>query len=295
MREKDLLFVAPSEESGHYWHGKAPAWSTTKDRLQAKGEETMKPAESNSCKNRRSRPERPLSERLNTRLASYAAAASAAGVGMLATATAANARIVYTPAYIVIDVDSPLPLDLNHDGINDFSLRYSVFAVGSVKNVRPAQAGNAILGMSLFYLGYRSGTLCKIAVARQAGDRIGAGSRFGPYNTLFFSSTHGACGEFEKGNARYLGLEFTVNGQKHFGWARVNLQPFALTGYAYETVPGRSIRAGQTGPAASANLPELHRAPASNGRLQSATLGLLALGRLGLDVWRREKETAVGT
>jgi hypothetical protein len=251
----------------------------------------MNPAESNCRKNRRSRLQIPLGERLNTRLASYAAAASAAGVGMLATATAANARIAYTPVYILIQPDSTLPLDLNHDGINDFSFVYKTFTTFSSAHftsgaVHPAQAGNAILGYSTGRFG------CHVVVARQAGDRIGAGSRFGPYETLFTARRY--CFGFGR-SGDYLGLEFTVHGQKHFGWARLNVQPFALTGYAYETVPGKGIRAGQTGPeVGDSSVPELYSAPAATATLKPATLGLLALGQLGLDVWRREKETAVG-
>ena len=45
----------------------------------------------------------------------------------------------------------------------------------------------------------------------------------------------------------YLGLKFTIRGKIHFGWARVKVdtqqKPFSatLTGYAYETIPGKSM------------------------------------------------------
>jgi len=51
---------------------------------------------------------------------------------------------------------------------------------------------------------------------------------------------------------RYLGLEFLINGEVHFGWARLtvtckDLRVLAtLSGYAYETVPNTPIIAGQT-------------------------------------------------
>lgn len=62
-----------------------------------------------------------LPESTSQRLNSYVLAAAAAGVGMLAAANPGNAKIVYTPSNIPINVNGALVnLDLNHDGINDF-------------------------------------------------------------------------------------------------------------------------------------------------------------------------------
>ena len=50
----------------------------------------------------------------------------------------------------------------------------------------------------------------------------------------------------------YLGLKFVIKGKKHFGWARVKLSisgqsiTAILTGYAYETIPGKPIITGAT-------------------------------------------------
>jgi hypothetical protein len=52
----------------------------------------------------------------------------------------------------------------------------------------------------------------------------------------------------------YLGLKFVIKGKTHFGWARlkVSVDPLKLsitailTGYAYETTPGKPIIAGAT-------------------------------------------------
>ena len=51
----------------------------------------------------------------------YAIAASAAGVGMLALAQPGAAKIVNTPTHHIIDKNDIYHLDLNHDGIIDFS------------------------------------------------------------------------------------------------------------------------------------------------------------------------------
>jgi hypothetical protein len=93
---------------------------------------------------------------------------------------------------------------------------------------------------------------------------------------------------------RYLGLKFKIKGKTHYGWARLSVEaskrPYeitaVLTGYAYETIPGKPIIAGATrGPddavqAASINMPV------------PATLGALAMGAPGLSIWRREESAA---
>src|ERR1022692_4014441 len=69
-----------------------------------------------------------LKPTLDNHLMAYVAAASAAGVTTLALAQSAAAKIVYTPANI--DVGSSYALDLNHDGIADFTLRTAIFDSG---------------------------------------------------------------------------------------------------------------------------------------------------------------------
>jgi hypothetical protein len=91
-------------------------------------------------------------------------------------------------------------------------------------------------------------------------------------------------GGFEKN--RYIGLKFVINGQIHFGWARlsVEIRPArksgaraVLTGYAYETEVGKPIETGKTSRAEVASA-------------HSAALGRLALGAAGMVARRRDKE-----
>ena len=52
------------------------------------------------------------------------------------------------------------------------------------------------------------------------------------------------------GRLGYLGLSFQVNGQTYYGWALLKCAGKSivttLLGYAYETIPGRAILAGET-------------------------------------------------
>ena len=85
-----------------------------------------------------------------------------------------------------------------------------------------------------------------------------------------------ASGPFANVTDGYLGLKFEINGQTHYGWARFNVSTSGwntidatLTGYAYEDQADTPIHIGP--------VPE------------PGTLGLLALGFLGLGAWRRRK------
>ncbi len=233
-----------------------------------------------------------LSESVHQRLNMYAMSATAAGVGLLALMQAAQAKIVYTPA------DKPLPLnhlfylDLNHDGRNDFKFllhstrphRSSFFLSLKVEGLRQ---GNKILS---------AGTSFNLpcAAALPKGMTVGPKSPFQKgYLDMFWASGSSFGGGLSGcpwiRTQAYLGMRFSINGQVHYGWARFvtnTIGPIAtLTGYAYETIPGKPIIAGATKgrddaePTASLNPPT----PVP------ATLGALAMGAPGLSIWRREE------
>jgi len=207
----------------------------------------------------RKRQEARLRPALEKRLLAYAAAASAAGVGALALAQPAEAKIVYTPAHVVL-TSIPLTsykLDLNHDGINDFSLYagYDFFQSGNRAFVGcgPLVVSNTVWGRD-----FRS--------ALQQGTKIG---RLGTFDRRFWemgsvtyfttareAGFHGPWVNSGKGvKDRYLGLKFVINGKVHYGWARLNVKvrsqyivniTTTLAGYAYETEPNKAIIAGKT-------------------------------------------------
>lgn len=82
----------------------------------------------------------------------------------------------------------------------------------------------------------------------------------------------------------------------HFGWARVDVSCSSktyrvhgiLSGYAYETVPNKGIRAGQEhGGINDDDLTQQDEIPAG-GTVEAATLGRLAQGASGIVAWRKE-------
>jgi hypothetical protein len=61
-----------------------------------------------------------LNHKLDHKLLGYASAASAAGVGILALAQSAQAKIIYVPTQQTIPPRGSVALDLNNDGVTDF-------------------------------------------------------------------------------------------------------------------------------------------------------------------------------
>jgi|SRR5579863_3451821 len=241
-----------------------------------------------------------LSQSFHQRLNSYALAASAAGVSLLALAPPAEAKIVYTPAHVRIGFGglSIYQLDLNHDGFYDFAI--SAYVTHAVSDV--------ILGA----IGHASHFDNRIEVVRHehSAAPLHAGQYIGPTRTFSFagwmaSDIYEGGSTFLKGpwinvRNRYLGLKFKYGGKTHYGWARLSVKvsphlelTASLTGYAYETIPNKPIIAGKTDGPDDAGVEE-SSAALSVPTPKPANLGVLALGSPGLSIWRRE-ESAVAT
>jgi hypothetical protein len=245
-----------------------------------------------------------LPESVHQQLNKYALAAGAAGVGVLALGQLAEAKIVYTPADAKITPDRVIPLDLNHDGVVDFRFKdvyqrshpYGFDHTGLL-SVVPANQANEVVGFTRVNGNYAS--------ALRAGASIGPNARFlagaNQMEEAFIDTgrdpnNNGTCfSTWPSGQTRYLGLRFVVDGEVHFGWARLRvgcsgLHVLAtLTGYAYETIANKAIVAGQeTGTDREASaVPDISvGGPARS----TAPLGVLALGSNGLSVWRREED-----
>ena len=112
--------------------------------------------------------------------------------------------------------------------------------------------------------------------------------------TWFYGGTTQHGGPWANVQHRYLALKFFIKGKVHYGWARLNVHWYVpdvsgtLTGYAYETVPGKSIITGATkGPDDAEPTADL-----SSRTPEPFTLGALALGAPGLSIWRRKESAA---
>jgi hypothetical protein len=234
-----------------------------------------------------------LGASLEKSLAAYAAAAAAAGVGLLAFPSPAEAKIVYTSAHTNIPVNgAPVLLDLNHDGITDFSFvniqtfsadshPRSLLVNGAPSNMIWGRGSRRFRSAGVFASALKKGFTIGPNRSYLQGTRglmaaIGAG-QYGFYTSgQWFYTSH-----------RYLGLKFIIKGHVHFGWARiaVTLSQATLTGYAYETIPNKPIIAGQTHGADDAEQPP--SASLTPPARKPSTLGALALGAPALSVHPR--------
>jgi hypothetical protein len=239
----------------------------------------------------------PLQSALHSKLAAYSISAAAAGVAILASTPPSEAEIVFTPANGIIAQGSKYALDLNHDGVIDFTLEndlhLSTTPFGDDLNItRPK--GNAV------WQGTRERSNQITAAALPAGVPVGSGKPFVSQNVnmayaslVAGSPPYVSGGPWKNVTNRFLGLRFMIDGQVHFGWARLTVLTDShreavratLTGYAYETEANTPILTGQiSGTAANASL----TLPFKNVR-PAVPLALLALGSPGLTVWRREE------
>jgi hypothetical protein len=212
-----------------------------------------------------------ISDSLNRQLNTYALAASAAGVSVLALAGVSEAKVVYTETHQVMRARVPVYIDLNHDGIRDFLLRTTYYVGSSYFKVGLNASGyrnnnnNAVAGKRFSHSGY----FFSAASALPAGVQIGPKRKF-PVRFPFMAeelfnrrvpTSESDVGPWAgKGNGvrnRYLGLKFVIHGKVHYGWARLSVtlghhrqsgdvSGGTLTGYAYETIPNKAIITGKT-------------------------------------------------
>jgi hypothetical protein len=238
-----------------------------------------------------------LSDSIHHQLNMYALAAGAAGVGLLALPQQSEAKIVYTPIHKVIGLDGHYDLDLNHDGIVDFTIVES-----STRS--PRYYTNELWAKPMGINGVE-GYLRNEAVAVTRGKRITG--TFYQRQALMFRVRQGSqqgqtsYGPWRDVTNRYLGLRFIIKGKVHYGWARLTVKTHShdlnihavLTGYAYETTPGKSIKAGQTKEALDDSTNENFVPDASLTSpvpdKQPASLGMLSLGADGVPLWRRKE------
>ena len=227
-----------------------------------------------------------------------AAAICAIGLGSMAVAPIANAEIVYTPANRTVgnipNGASFLPIDLNNDGIVDLSISaYNFVSFSSGDHVfhdleALAKPGNLILATTHRLIaadvpGQIIGSVT--ARARFEEDGVMATSRFNGGTGNTFSSSKGL---WLHAKNRFLGVKFLINGETHYGWARLNATAgFAtLTGYAYETIPDKPIPAGafETAPPESGanSSGDPGKDAGKNLSFVPASLGVLARGAEGL-------------
>jgi hypothetical protein len=221
-------------------------------------------------------PDQPqnLAPRLTKRLLAYAAVVGAAAfIGCKGAA----AEVVYTPIHKEIYLD--YSLDLNGDGIGDFQITTSYLSGFNQLLVSPAIAFNKVAVVGKGCILHHTG-----AAPLPSGAIIGPDKFWGPKSACMASLfSWYSDGPWVMQTRRYLGFEFVIDGKSHYGWARFDVRELAsaaITGYAYETIPGKPIVAGDQGN---------DEGNTSETSVKPATLGALAAGAPALNSWRKEE------
>jgi hypothetical protein len=221
----------------------------------------------------------------NWRLRAYALAAGAAGVGIAALATPAgldaapaSSTIVYTPANLLIGNGGFVEIDLNHDGIADINFeveRYMNGYYGGYRMYARPVIGNEALREPRAQSAFISSQIPSFRGDLFALAEIGASCKY--YCPPFPWNGNGPWADV---NNAYMGVRFQISGETHYGWVRMNVHSgpreeinITITGYAYNTVPNQGLFTAVPG-----SQPKAAAHPAS--------LGMLSLGALGLDLWR---------
>jgi hypothetical protein len=246
-----------------------------------------------SSENRR--PVSRLGQTLETRVLAYLIAA---GGGFCALSQVSHAQIVYTPGNIPMSeaVDGGgvtfTNFDLNNDGTPDFVFsNYSYATLGQghrYLKISPASPGNEVFQVESNGRSFAAALPSGVKVGSQGNFQSnpnGFSMAYQMYRTSFRKSA-GSWNQIEFG---FLGLKFIINGQIHFGWARVKfvrpqfIDQGSISGYAYEATPNQPIITGQTKETLEQDTKGKGTNPAN-----AQSLGMLAVGVSGLNTWRSD-------
>src|ERR1700722_13269931 len=258
------------------------------------------------------------SNNLSRQVAQYSLAAAVAGVSMLALVQPAAGEVVVTKKTIPIplapaDMQEPVTISMANNGVGNFSFILSSSTGYPTEHLRQVSVLGIDPGQDGAHNQFMAGGFYTKALALARGANIGPVTRSAPFVSSggLVEATNTSRGSFYSrgywaGNLKnhYIGVRFQLNGQTHYGWIRLTVTTntklrkpsleATITGYAYETVANKLIKAGTTATAATAG--ETSKKPSAQvlvpRNIQNhagPSLGMLARGAESLPLWRREE------
>lgn len=202
-----------------------------------------------------------LSEKLRKRLKSYSLSAGA----IVSTAAGVDAQIIYTdiiPDDTVTGGGSSYALDLNNDGTVDFN--FQIVNSGYTYVSTYGTYGQQISGIGVVASNSNNGVLIDSssypyalsngAAINNLGNFSSSGALFVNNASFFIYGTTTYAYSYSYGNwsgatDKYLGLKIQVGSNSYYGWARLTVlsdTQFIIKDYAYESIAGNAINAGDT-------------------------------------------------
>jgi len=177
-------------------------------------------------------------------------------VCVLLAFTPAQARIVYTQTNQTFTGNVSWNIDVDNNGVADVMITQDLYSDGGCLGAN-AHVDNARgVGLLTNGQGWTS--------ALDAGTSIGPNEIFDSSESLLGDTYHCIGNPFGHDDGfwinygtLFLGLELTKAGKVHYGWAQFSVSivnwyggrhrmQSILTGYAYQTIAGKAILAGQT-------------------------------------------------
>jgi hypothetical protein len=180
-----------------------------------------------------------LSESAHEHLGRFAIA-TILSVGLLALARPTEAEIVHTHTNITIGPNASYNLDLNNDGVTDFTLTITAYRVC-----------DPMPPVSCFWLYY---SFVETPASGNGAEgspptNLVKGDQIGPSQSFYGGTGTIECCGNPIGLKGYLGLSFQIDGETHYGWAKISVNMktgvVTLVSYAYETIANMPINAGQ--------------------------------------------------
>jgi hypothetical protein len=238
-----------------------------------------------------------LSPFLLGRLNDYTLAATAAGVTVLACSMSVEAAPVCGSLSVTLNFTDTYAFNPAHQKLAPFNVAHSYNEISSHTQSRRARG---------FFTPNVPGALV-LASSKGMPTDLTSGASIGPAGNFAKGRSYGLVfgyyyygrfkGNFPPNQSGYVGFQFTLSGQVHYGWLRMRVtrlgtQAFPsllLSEFGYESAPDTAAIAGNCG-ASAANVglpaelaPEI---PAMKPGRQNS-LGLLALGYEALPMWRK--------
>jgi hypothetical protein len=182
---------------------------------------------------------------------------------VIAIATPAGAEIVRTQVRVSLPANGTFGIDADGDGIADFTITSKFlqpYCSGGDSYMWTVTAASSAGGAVISDTRQASSAL---AAALLTGFQIGASQSFATSPALMAEMYWGRCGVGVAGEwlnlpNRYLGLKFYSSDHTvHYGWAKLSTAAYVdssgnfhsntmISEFAYETMAGHSILAGQT-------------------------------------------------